>query len=179
MKATIEKNMNDFDSDQNGAVFSGAVKGAAQPLPRLAVVLLAGGCHCWTWATSVRSRRSRGRSRRGRWWRCHVGWAEGTFCVKRNDWAIAGTTGRALVHSASLSKTWFSPRIRISDHCHDCQTWNLSKTFHCRIFRPEHLHRQFHLTSTALVIKTHKTRCQIWGTIELPRDPISKVLSEW
>ena len=24
-----------------------------------------------------------------------------------------------------------------------------------------------------------ETRCQIWGTIELPRDPISKVLSEW
>ena len=22
-------------------------------------------------------------------------------------------------------------------------------------------------------------RCQIWGTIELHRDPISKVLSEW
>ena len=25
----------------------------------------------------------------------------------------------------------------------------------------------------------HKTRCQIWCTIELHRDPISKVLSEW
>ena len=27
--------------------------------------------------------------------------------------------------------------------------------------------------------QAHKTRCQIWCTIELHRDPISKVLSEW
>ena len=99
-----------------------------------------------------RSRRSRGRSRRGKWWRCHVG----TFCVKRDDWAISGTTRRALVHSTSLSTTWFSPRIRIWDHCHDCQTWDLSKNFHCRIFRPEHLHHQFHLISTVLVGKNRK-----------------------
>ena len=36
------------------------------------------------------------------------------------------------------------------------QTWNLSKILHRRIFRPKILHRQFHLISTVLVIKTQK-----------------------
>jgi len=36
------------------------------------------------------------------------------------------------------------------------QTWNLSKILHPRIFRPKILHRQFHLISTVLVIKTQK-----------------------
>ena len=36
------------------------------------------------------------------------------------------------------------------------QTRDLSKILHCRIFRPKFLHRQFHLISTVLVIKTQK-----------------------
>ena len=36
------------------------------------------------------------------------------------------------------------------------QTWNLSKILHRRIFRPKTFHRQFHLISTVLVIKTQK-----------------------
>ena len=36
------------------------------------------------------------------------------------------------------------------------QTWNLSKNLHCRIFRLNILHRQFHLISTVLVNKKHK-----------------------
>ena len=36
-------------------------------------------------------------------------------------------------------------------------------------------------TDTKVALARHhvRTRCQIWGTIELRRDPISKVLSEW
>ena len=36
------------------------------------------------------------------------------------------------------------------------QTWNLSKILHRRIFRPNILHRQFHLISTLLVRKNTK-----------------------
>ena len=38
-------------SHHYGAVFPGAVKGAAQPLAGLAVVLLSGWCHRRIWAT--------------------------------------------------------------------------------------------------------------------------------
>ena len=34
--------------------------------------------------------------------------------------------------------------------------WDLSKILNCRSFRPKILHRQFHLISTVLVIKTQK-----------------------
>ena len=37
-----------------------------------------------------------------------------------------------------------------------CQTWNLSKILHRQIFRRKILHRQFHLISTVLVMKTQK-----------------------
>ena len=42
------------------------------------------------------------------------------------------------------------------NYAKDWQTWNLSKTLHRRIFRPKILHRQFHLISTVIVIKTPK-----------------------
>ena len=35
------------------------------------------------------------------------------------------------------------------------------------------------ITAVIGLIKLCKTSRQIWGTIELHRDPISKVLSEW
>ena len=42
----------------------------------------------------------------------------------------------------------------LHDHFHKkYQTWNLSKIFHCRIFRLKIVHRQFHLILTVLVRK--------------------------
>ena len=40
------------------------------------------------------------------------------------------------------------------------QTWVLSKILRCRFFRHKLLHRQFHLISSVLVMKSQKNKCE-------------------
>ena len=53
-------------------------------------------------------------------------------------------------------KSSIFPPININQNPWCCQTWNLSKILHRRIFRLIILHRQFHLISTVLVRKSTK-----------------------
>ena len=74
------------------------------------------------------------------------------------SWWVWLELGNCMTHWGSQN---FAEQAKIIQESHPsspppCQTWNLSKILYRRIFRPKILHRQFHLISTVLVIKTQK-----------------------
>ena len=64
--------------------------------------------------------------------------------------------GKNIAHAFNGTKLSIVKSRPCVDYAKDWQTWNLSKILHRRIFRPKILHRQFHLISTVIVIKTPK-----------------------
>ena len=69
-------------------------------------------------------------------------------------------------------------------HIFHAQTWDLSKTLHCQIFRPKILHHHLRLISTILVIKTQKNEWKwrnlhFWQKWEWQISSLSKYGLAW